>query len=263
MPKISVFILAFLSGFGGVQPMMDATQENKIKNPITGPPQTIEQGRSLFRLACALCHGIDARGSRAPDLTSGRWAHGGSDAEIYRTIKLGVKGTEMPPVGGNLKEEEIWMIIAFLRSLRVDSGLPVTGSREAGEKIFFGRGSCSRCHMVKGRGGRLGPDLSRIGAARSDRYLVESIRDSSQDIAREYETVVAVMRDGKRITGVRRNEDTFSIQLMDQTEQLRLLLKRDLQEVLYEKRSLMPDYGEQVLDKIELQDLLAYLDSLR
>jgi cytochrome c oxidase cbb3-type subunit III len=260
---ISAFILAFLSGLGGVQPIMAATQDNEIKNPNTGGPEAIEQGRSLFRLACALCHGIDARGSRAPDLTSGRWTHGGSDAEIYRTIKMGVKGTEMPPVGGNLKEEEIWMIIAFLRSLRLDSGFPVAGSREAGEKIFFGRGSCSRCHMVKGRGGRLGPDLSRIGAARSDRYLVESIRDPSQDIAREYETVIAVTRDGKQITGVRRNEDTFSIQLMDQAEQLHLFLKKALQEVFYEKRSLMPDYGERVLGKIELQDLLAFLDSLR
>jgi len=263
MPIIPAFILAFLCGLGGVQPLMAATQANEIKNLITGPPETIEQGRSLFRLACALCHGIDARGGRAPDLTSGRWTHGGSDAEIYRTIKMGVKGTEMPPVGGNLKEEEIWMMVCFLRSLRLDSGFPVAGSREAGEKIFFGRGNCSQCHMVKGRGGRLGPDLSRIGAARSDRYLVESIRDPGRDIPREYETVVAVTRDGKRIVGVRRNEDTFSIQLMEQTEQLRLLLKRDLREVLYEKRSLMPNYGEQVLDEIELQDLLAYLDNLR
>ena len=172
-------------------------------------------------------------------------------------------GTDMPPIGGNLQEEEIWMIIAFLQSLRLDSGLVTEGSPESGERIFLGRGACPQCHMVNGKGGRLGPDLSRIGAARSNRYLVESIRDPSQDIPRSYETVVVLTKDGQRVTGVRKNEDSFSIQLMDQKEELHLFLKKELRQVLYEKRSLMPDYDRRTLNETELQDLLAYLDSLR
>jgi putative heme-binding domain-containing protein len=257
-----VHSVILLFGLGTAQPAA-AAQSRAEKNPATANPQVLEQGRSLFRLACALCHGIDARGSRGPDLTSGRWTHGGSDAEIYRTIKAGVPGTEMPPIGGNIQDEEIWMIVAFVRSVRADADLPATGNQEAGRKIFFDRGRCSQCHMISGQGGRLGPELSRIGAARGRRYLMGSIRDPSKDIAREYESVIAVTREGKRITGVRRNEDTFSVQLMDSSEQIHLFLKRDLREVLYEKHSLMPVYGEQELDGTELQDLLAYLETLK
>jgi putative heme-binding domain-containing protein len=169
----------------------------------------------------------------------------------------------MPPAGGNMQDDEIRMIVAFLRTLRSKGDALATGHPQAGEKIFFGRGDCSQCHMVNGKGGRLGPDLSRIGAARSNRSLADSIRDPNKDIAREYETVIAVSKAGERITGVRRNEDTFSLQLMDTKEEFHLLLKKDLREVLYEKRSLMPIYSEQELNETDLQDLLAYLNTLK
>lgn len=237
-----------------------ASQEKEVKNPFAGDPGAIEQGRSLFRLACALCHGIDARGGRGSDLTSGRWVRGDSDGAIFRTITKGVPGTQMPP--GDFRDDEVWMIVAFLRSLSVGSGVPIAGSRESGERIFFGTGLCSQCHMVNGRGGRLGPDLSRIGGYAA-RFLAESIRDPNKEIARGYETVTAVLKDGKRINGARKNEDSFSLQLMDQQEELHLLLKRDLKETIYEKKSLMPEYNERNLKEQDLQDLIAYLDSLR
>jgi putative heme-binding domain-containing protein len=236
-------------------------QEKELKNPFAGDPEAINQGRSLFRGVCAICHGIDARGGRGPDLTLGRWTHGDSDAAIFSTIVKGVPGTEMPP--GDFRDEEVWTLVSFLRSLSAGASVPLTGSSEAGEKIFFAEGLCFQCHMVRGKGGRLGPDLSRIGAARSFAFLIESIREPSKEIADEYETVAVVTKDGKRIRGVRKNEDTFSVQLMDEKEAFHLLLKKDLRETISEPKSLMPEYSERTLNEKKLQDVLAYLVALR
>jgi putative heme-binding domain-containing protein len=130
--------------------------------------------------------------------------------------------------------------------------------------------------MVKGRGGHLGPELTRVGAARSVAYLTESIREPDKELSlgmtdpnnhyvipMEYETVTVAFRDGRRLIGVAKNEDAFSIQLLAQDDDLHLLLKRDLAQVVHERRSLMPAYTEQMLSKDDLQDLLCYLSGLR
>ena len=232
----------------------------EVRNPLAGNARAVDQGQHQFRLFCARCHGIDARGGdRGPDLTSGRWAHGGSDAAIFHTITTGVAATEMP--GFNFTEEEVWGLIAFLRNLGAGSSAPATGDPAQGEKLFAAM--CSQCHMVHGGGGRLGPDLSTIGRSRSTRSLIQSIRDPNAEIAEGYETVVAVRNDGQRITGIQKNEDLFSLQLMDQQERLHLFLRKDLREVEHERGSLMPAFGEQSLKENQLQDLLAYLDGLR
>ena len=236
--------------------------EKEVKNPVAGDPQAIKQGQALFLLSCAYCHGVDARGGgRGPDLAAGRWLHGESDAEVFRNVHRGIPGTDMPSCG--CEDDEAWRLVAFLRSLSDKAAAPVAGDRTAGEKIFFGSGACSLCHVVDGRGGRFGPDLSRIGAARSVRNLTDSIRDPDKDIPPGYESVVALTTEGKRISGVRKNEDTFSVQLMDHGERFHLFLKKDLRDVIHETKSLMPKYDERALGAKELQDLLAYLDSLR
>ncbi len=238
-------------------------EEKETKNPLAGNPEAIPQGKSLFRLSCGFCHGLDGRGGRrGPDLGTGRWTHGASDGAIFKTITDGVAGTEMP--ANDLQDAEVWAIISYLRSLGAGSSTPITGNREEGEKIFFGSGLCGQCHMVKGKGGRLGPDLSRIGVARAVRHLIESLRQPDKEITPGFETVTVVTRDGRRITGIRKNEDTFSVQLMDDKEQLHLLLKKNLREVMSDdKKSLMPGYNTRMLDDKQLQDLLAYMDSLR
>ena len=90
-----------------------------------------------------------------------------------------------------------------------------------------------------------------------------TVRDPFTGTIVGYQTLRVVTKDGRRITGVRRNEDTFSIQLLDQREEIHMFLKKELREVIYEKRSLMPEYTEQILSDKELQNLLAYLDGLR
>src|SRR5947209_12786200 len=128
------------------------------RNPFAGDPKAITQGAVLFRQECAFCHGVSARGGmRGPDLTTGAWSHGGSDPELAATISGGVAGTAMPP--NKLTDDEIWQIVAYLRTLEK---APAEGRGDArrGESLFVGSARCSSCHIVNGRGGRLGPELT-------------------------------------------------------------------------------------------------------
>ena len=253
----------------------EATGQVKlISNPLAGNAAAIREGSSLFRTNCAPCHGLDAKGGgRGPDLTSGHWVHGSRDADIFRTVTQGVPGTEMP--ANAFEDSETWAIIAYLRSLTAASRPVVSGNPAAGATIFWGGGGCATCHMVNGSGGRLGPDLSRVGAARSMAYLVDSIRYPDKDLSAGlsdptnhygvpliYDTVTVVTADGRSITGVAKNEDAFSIQLLDTREELHLLLKKDLRSVTHEHKSLMPAYSGEMIQDRDLQDLVAYLAGL-
>jgi len=250
-------------------------QNTQAANPVAGNPQAIREGASLFRANCSPCHGLNAKGGgRGPDLTSGRWTHGSSDAEIFRTITQGVPGTQMPANG--FEDSEIWTIIAYLRSLAPSDHAKTTGDPVKGEKLFRGNGGCATCHMVKGHGGLLGPDLTRVGASRSTAYLIESVRDPDKELSDGmldpnnhyglplvYDTVTVVLKDGQKVTGIAKNEDTFSVQLMDTDQRLRFFLKSDVKGVIHERKSLMPTYTDQMISAAELQDLLAYLERLR
>lgn len=250
-------------------------QNTQAANPVAGDPQAIREGTSLFRANCSPCHGLNAKGGgRGPDLTSGRWTHGSSDAEILRTITQGVPGTQMPANG--FEDSEIWTIIAYLRSLAPSDHAKTTGDPVKGEKLFIGNAGCATCHMVKGHGGLLGPDLTRVGASRSTAYLIESVRDPDKELSDGmldpnnhyglplvYDTVTVVLKDGQKVTGIAKNEDTFSVQLMDTDQRLRFFLKSDVKDVVHTRKSLMPAYTDQIISPAELQDLLAYLERLR
>jgi putative heme-binding domain-containing protein len=234
-------------------------------NPLQGNPTALKQGQNIYRGRCAVCHGIDAKGFRGSDLTTGDWVHGGSDGQIFKTIKTGVPGTEMPG-HGNMSDEEIWMVITYLRTLSAPGGpAPERGDASRGEQLFWARdrGNCGQCHMVGARGGRIGPNLSRIGAARSAAALEREIRRPAEVIPVGFETVTVVTRDGRKIRGVRKNEDTFSIQLMAANEDLLSFSKKDVDVVPEMERSLMPGYGAERLSDADLADVVRYLRSLR
>ncbi len=243
----------------------------QARNPFSGDPKAITQGAVLFRQECVFCHGVAARGGmHGPDLTTGSWNHGGADADLARTITGGVPGTAMPP--NNLKADEVWQIVAYLRTLQQPVAAAV-GDQSLGEALFFGTARCSSCHIVKGHGGRLGPELSTVGSARSRAYLVESIRQPGRqltqnrafgdDVTLKYDTVTAVTADGRTIVGVPMNEDTFTLQLMDTSERVHSLDKKTLKSVRHENRSLMPAYDPSRLSNADLDNLVAYLQSLR
>src|ERR1700730_19048785 len=100
--------------------------EKLVSNPVAGNSAAIREGASLFRANCSHCHGLNAQGGgRGPDLTAGRWVHGSSDADIFRTITRGVPGTEMPANG--FDDSETWAILAYLRSLTPGNSETVSG----------------------------------------------------------------------------------------------------------------------------------------
>jgi putative heme-binding domain-containing protein len=216
---------------------------------------------------------VDAHGTlKGPNLTTGRWVHGGRDGELFHTIQQGVPGTLMPAQENILTETETWQVISYLDSLQ--KPVPLAGNVDRGREIFVGNGSCLSCHMVNGHGGRLGPDLSRVGAERSTAYLAESIRQPSahlaegiiepdKDLAQKYQTVTAITKDGRKIVGVALNEDSFSLQMMGMDQNLHLFVKSELRELIHSQKSLMPPYPPETLTNSDLQDLVAYLASLR
>src|SRR5207245_3862967 len=117
------------------------------------------------------------------------------------------------------------------------------------------------CHRIGTEGSVYGPELTRIGAGRSPDYIRESIVNPSADIPEEFTGLTVILRDGKRIKGVRINEDTFTVQLRDASQNFRMFQKDEVQQVTREAKSLMPVYSS--LSKDDLQNLLAYLDGLR
>lgn len=234
-------------------------------NPLAGNATAITQGRNIYRGRCGVCHGIDAKGYRGSDLTTGDWVHGGSDAQVFKTIKTGIPGTEMPG-NATMSDDEVWMVIAYLRTLGAPGGAtPERGDAARGEQLFWARNAanCGQCHMVGGRGGRIGPNLTRIGAARSTAALTREIRKPAEVMPVGYETITVVTRDGKRIRGARKNEDTFSVQLMTANEDVLSFFKSDVQVVPEPDLSLMPSYGPERLNDNDLADVVRYLRSLR
>src|SRR6266404_3913421 len=153
-----------------------AAQDLPAKNPLEGNPDAIRGGMGLYRSRCADCHGMDARGVRAPDLTQ-VWASGRTDDGLFKTVKDGVPGTEMP-ANPRMFDQEVWQVLAYLRTLAASApNAPPKGNAENGQRVF--RANCAGCHRVDGTGGRLGPDLSRVGVARTRDMMVKQIRGAT------------------------------------------------------------------------------------
>src|SRR5579872_5957266 len=140
-----------------------------------GPhPSHIETGHQLFQKNCSACHGAEAKGGRGPDLTTGRWKWGSTDAAILQNILSGIPGTPMPAFP--MPEDDGRAIVGWLRSLHsAGQEESVTGDPKAGRTLFFGAAGCSRCHTFGGQGGRLGPDLSRIAEEKTVADLKKDI----------------------------------------------------------------------------------------
>src|SRR6201997_5212064 len=131
------------------------------KNPYVGDAKTAKLGEFQFRLNCAFCHGLGARGGgRGPDLTRAQNPHGKPDSDLFRTISNGIPGTAMPANGSTgqgvgMTDEEIWQVITYIRSVEVKTPPQALGDAAHGRQLFFGTAACSTCHMVEGKGGRL------------------------------------------------------------------------------------------------------------
>jgi cytochrome c oxidase cbb3-type subunit III len=249
------------------------------RNPFAGDAKAAKAGEYEFRINCALCHGLGAHGGgRGPDLTRAQKKHTHSDADMFQVISNGIPGTAMPANGTNgqgvgMTDEEIWQIITYIRSQEVKAPAKALGDATHGRELFYGDANCSLCHMVEGKGGRLGPELTAVGASRTHEAIVESVRNPSRRLAwgltestkefpQEYESVTAVTADGKEIKGVTLNEDSFSVQIMDAGEKIHLLEKDTLRSYQKSRDSAMPKYSADTLSDKDLEDIVAYLVSV-
>ena len=230
-------------------------------NPLVGDPAAEQAGMGMFRSRCADCHGMDARGVRGPDLTQ-VWASGRTDDGLFRTVRRGIPGTEMPASNARTTDDEIWKVLAYLRTLAAPTAVDApAGDVASGERVF--RAQCAGCHRVSGRGGRLGPDLSRIGAARARGALVRRIRGAEEDWIDGYEPVTITLKSGQVIRGVKKNADLFSVQVLDNRERIQGYIRDEVREVQERRVSAMPAFDVTRLSERDLNDLLSYLATLK
>jgi putative heme-binding domain-containing protein len=230
-------------------------------NPLANDPAAQQIGMAIFRSRCADCHGMDARGVRGPDLTQ-VWASGRTDEGLFRTVRRGIPGTEMPAQNARTPDDEVWKVLAYLKTLAAPaaSDAPV-GNVANGERIY--RAQCASCHRANGRGGRIGPDLSRVGASRARSALVRRIRGAEEEYIDGYEPVTVTTKNGQTVRGVKKNSDLFTVQVMDQRERIQGYNRSDVQSVAEPKQSAMPAFDVTRLPENDLNDLLSYLATLK
>jgi cytochrome c oxidase cbb3-type subunit III len=243
----------------GVAALAAGTQA-KVKLPNSRAD--LLNGQKLFQVHCALCHGPNGEGGRGPMLTRAKLSHAPDDAALLKILEDGIRGTEMPGAGA-MSDREMRQTAAYVRSLGKVALKRVPGDVARGAEIYRGKGNCAGCHSIHGEGGVAGPDLSAIGDSRSEAYLRESIVNPGAAVPEGYLLVTVVPNSGQPVTGVRVNEDSFSIQIRDSAGRSYSFWKKDLAQVDKQRgKSPMPSYQGQLQDA-ELTDLVAYLASLK
>ena len=252
-----------------------AQQSDTTRNPLAGDPAAVAAGQRLYDQACAGCHAAAGQGSdRAPALT-GRFAHSAEDGDIFHSIREGVPGTAMTP-HRELTDQQTWQLVSYIRSLAgnvpLAAGGATSGDARAGAAVYA-RAQCATCHEIDGVGGIVGPDLS-TAARYSPEALRRKIVDPDQPIdapavagpprppARP-QTITARLKDGRTIRGVRRAEDTFTVQIVDLENRLHLVDKNAIAEMRIENASVMPHDVAARLGATDLTNLVAYLASRR
>ena len=223
--------------------------------------QDIQTGMRLYAGQCQLCHGPGGDTVQGINLRRGQFRRPMSDEDLRRTIAIGVPGTGMPPF--TFQPVELDGLVAFIRAGFDVGGMAVkVGDAAKGQPLFEGKGACTTCHRVNGKGPRVAPDLSEIGAIRQPAQLYRSLTAPATQMMPINRPVRIVTRDGRTIRGRRLNEDTYTVQVVDEQERLVSLDKADIKEFEVSKTSPMPP-ATNTLSGDELADVIAYLLSLR
>lgn len=245
-----------------------AKPEKQSKATTTNPHTSlsdVNQGRNFFRVYCARCHGLNARGAKGPDLTDGVFRHARNDDELYRVIANGIPGTDMAGFGDGTDTTVVlsWQMVAYIRAEEKKRGA-TTGKHPTGDRArglaLFKKHKCATCHWTGSDGGRRGSDLSRLAAGPD--YIRKSLTDPDAQIAGNYQLVQLVMEDGQVYSGRRLYENTYFILIMDEKENLRTISKRRIEQLNRPHKSLMPSFRK-FLNSAEVEDLATYILSLR
>ncbi len=232
--------------------------------------------RDLYVAHCAGCHGPSGEGSRGPALKTAATQRANDVASMMALLRRGIPGTEMSAVAREtIADEPLRALATYVLGLRTDVR-SASGRVARGADLFRVKGKCLTCHRVNGEGSASGPDLSDIGSLREAEWLRQAVVEPEAAlydsfgsyrwtifIPDNYLLVEVDTKRGDRITGSRLNEDAFSIQIRDGEGRIRSFLKSEVSAVQRRwGKSPMPPYrGSFSTD--ELEDLVAYLASLR
>ena len=221
----------------------------------------IDYGAQIFAGRCVACHGEQGDLVTTANLRRGQFRNASSDRELGNVIRNGLPGTAMVATG--YSDSEITALVAYLRNMTaVDVRGILQGDAARGRALFFGKGDCGSCHRVSGVGPRFAPDLTAIGAVRTAATLQRTLLEPDAAMLPINRPVRVVLRDGTVILGRRLNEDTFTVQLIDEHERLLSLEKGDFREYTLSAEAKMPSY-ESAFNEQERADLVAYLLSLK
>jgi len=223
--------------------------------------EDIQTGSRLYGAQCALCHGQNGDGVVGVNLARQQFRRASSDDDIRTTITTGVAAAGMPPF--RLQPAELDGLVAFIRSGFDRNATPFKlGDAGSGKAVYDSKGACAACHRVAGKGALIAPDLSDVGAIRQPSAIQRSLLEPNRAMLPINRPVRIVTRDGRTIRGRRVNEDTATVQLIDDGERLVSLSKSDIREFELGTASGMPSFAGKLTDE-ELADLLAYLLSLK
>ena len=242
-----------------LQGLPGRAQENTAAKTLANKPD-VAAGQAIFEGHCSKCHGLDGGGGRGPNLRRPKLVHAADDQALKSIIENGLQ-PEMPD-SWYLNKQDIVNVAAFVRSLGNVPQEVLPGDPGRG-KAVYGRSGCTACHILAGEGTGYGPDLTDIGARRGASRLRETLQNPGKTIPEGFLLVEATDAPGKKIRGIRLNEDTFSIQLKDDNGQFHSFRKSELQQLKKLRgETPMPAY-ESILSPAELDDLVAFLASQR
>jgi cytochrome c oxidase cbb3-type subunit III len=220
-----------------------------LKNPFNTAPDR-QSGQRIYLSQCASCHGRDGKGGQqTPDFTKGVFKRASTDEGLYKIVQMGITGTTMP--GFALNARETWQVLAYIQSLSAGRAMAVNspGNAANGEKLFKQNG-CARCHD------HTAPDLQGIGRHQTAAELRKSIIEPQIDVNPAYWRWKATTRDGRALGGLRMNEDSFSVQWLDEAGKLRTIQKSEIAKSEIIRTSPMPLFQ---FNATEVDDLIAFL----
>ena len=166
----------------------------------------------------------------------------------------------MPP--NAVSDIEAAMIVAWLRGAATTAAAGPVGDPARGRMVFEGKGNCQSCHGAGGAGSRRAPALVDVGVIRQRPQLELALIDPAAEIHTDFRSVTARTRAGTTISGRLLNQNSYSIQLLDEQDRLRSLDKSDLEQHTILGTSAMPSY-RQSLTTQELADIVAFLGTMR
>jgi cytochrome c oxidase cbb3-type subunit 3 len=269
--RIVVFVLA-LGTVGGAP----SASAQFGPPPVAHDPRprtttdSIAKGKEQFQGTCANCHGIDGSGATGPNLHEAARRLGPEG--LFQTIHSGITGSGMPAFG-QLGDPKIWQIVDYVSSFGHSEGELISGDPEKGRTVYQESG-CATCHMIDGKGGDSGPELSKIGPLRGADALRSILLDPGGNVPTDagmlqertqypaYTVYRVVLNDGKELLGIRVNEDSFTIQLRDAQGGLHSFQKFGVKKIEpVPGKSFMPSYQGKLTDE-QLNDLVSYLAGL-